>query len=436
MKPSPAPRQGGQRLNPWSSVFGKFPKIPVNRISNQQATATITNAALPRQVMDPSGFMRSFVRSGYETMSKGVHGEVFTVANKPKLEEMYDTLLQNKITCKNPRAIPDGIKVVVKVISVPGDERNFWGPNVFRFTQAFLRDVTERTIQQHAEKFGGDINSMRMQQHKVTKEKFASLHAEERERHLLRHKWSQQKTSWKEILHEGATDATNHLHLMRALPMRIDVPNGEISLKATDVIPEFYFSGSSAEHGVYVIVMGVAAGTSAARKRTFSPKLIANIEKALLTLAVVGVEHGDLHTGNIMVHKDSVQLIDFGMSSVLPDKYRVRAARGITTAVNTLLETGSWPEKASNNIWYDPENGTMRYLNSYMMNKHGKNFSWYNPSGKLLRFVKTHAEKRDLDAARYQVWSAAVRHYPKRKKTPSPKVAQKQPRIVLNYSNL
>jgi serine/threonine protein kinase len=421
MKLSPSPGN----LNPWSTEFGKrkYETTPVDRISNKRAASTIHTDRLPERVLSASGFMKSFVTTGYTKLTSGVHGDVYVLEDTFKLGELYDTL-QNRVTHVLPHTIKNTkTKIILKVIAIPDDERmTWWGPDSKKLRSLYLRGVTDRTVKKHV-KSGKhmDQDTVRMIYSNVRANFNTRLNDATRKTYLDDYRISERENAWRDILREGSVDATNHKHLVTTPDEPIRTPSGTIHLKASDVVPEFYFAGSSARHGVYVIAMGIARGSTAAGIRKLSPDIVANIEKAILTLAIAGVEHGDLHTGNIMVDTDaSVKLIDFGMTSILPDSYRLRASRVITRAVSTLLGTGTWPESNTNNFWYNPTEGIMRYMNSYMTSKYKNQFSWYNPSGKFLLYAKSHPEKSALDRSRMKIWMSSI----KRKKR------------ALNYSNL
>lgn len=427
MKLSPAPK----KTSIWSTGFGKgkYEKIQVNRITNARAAKTVDTTDLPDRVMSAAGFMRSFVVSGFSKLSSGAHGEVYSLDDTFKLVELH-ALLQNKITHVTPAKIPATTKVIIKVIAIPEDEREMWDvKDVTTLRRGYLRLVTERTVKKDFKIPSGEplpINTLRKAYVNIRKNFNTRLNQNTRQSYLREFQRGQRTESWFDVLRDGSGDAINHVHLVKAPAETIQTQLGQIQLKASDVVPDFYFAGSSRQHGVYIIAMGVAQGSAASRVKRMPPTLVANIEKALVTLAAAGVEHGDLHSGNIMVAADmSVKVIDFGMTSILPETYRTRATAMITQSVSSLLRTGSWPENSSNNFWYNPQNGIMRYMNSYMSARHGKNFSWYNPSGKFLLYAKTHADKNALDHARFIVWRTSIRRKP---------VAPR--RIVLNYSNL
>jgi len=327
--------------------------------------------------------------------------------------------LKNMISNVGVYSIPPDVEIIIKVIGVPEKKRNIFtgDTNTMRnIKKNYLVNVTKRTIYRNNVSMRG-ISESQLIKYYVFNKKYSEIAKNFNSRpaaqgHLDRHIEAKKKKIWKDILHEGATDASNHYHILKAPAVTIDVPNGSITLKASDIVPEFYFSGSVAKYGVYVIVMGVAPGSSAPRAN-IPPPVIASIEKAALTLAASGIEHGDLHDGNIMVHKNSVKIIDFGMTAILPLRYREKAVEGITKAVNTLLQSHSWPEKNSNNIFYNKTNGIMRYMNSYH-----SGYSFYNPTGKMIRYVKTQASKDSLDEARYKLWHASVRLRRKRIRSP------------------
>ena len=445
MKPSPAlrPIRGAKEV-PWATSFGKYNRIPVNRITNKRASDTIHDRSLPENPVTPITFMRSFVKEGYTALSTGTHGDIYTLKG-PKtaltLKNVYG-ILQNKVTNIRPDEIPKNMTVVIKVVGIPKDEIEVaWSTPSSLFTgdvvHSYMNDLTEKTLRMYPKKFNIDPNrvipdNLKRQKYREFSNNFASKPTNFRRKYLSRYVTEAKSTSWNDVLREGSTDAANHLHIRKAAPVPIHTTTGTITLDPKNVVPEFYFSGSDSKHGVYVIVMGVAHGKTMQHVKN-SPELIANVEKALLTLASIGVEHGDLHPGNIMVGLgNGVTLIDFGMTAILPEKYALRATKAITSAVNTLLEKKAWPEKNSNALWYGSDNGIMRYMNSYMVDKHGKNFAWYNPSGKMLLHLKSFANKKSLDHARYQVWSRAVKRIVSRNHTPT----QLHKRRILNYSNL
>ena len=228
------------------------------------------------------------------------------------------------------------------------------------------------------------------------------------------------KRVWMELIQKAALDASNHEYLMTSTPFQMEcVRGGEVLLRAKDVIPELYFAGCDIERGVYVIAMSAEEG-SIKKIRNYTSKNVAMLERALLTLAAVGVEHGDLHSNNIFIFDNVVKVIDFGMSAILPERFQKHARERIVKAVRHLLITRTWPESITNSIWYgsrngshtgsrngshNATNGTMRYLNSYMAEKHGSSFNWYNPSGKMMKLTKALSKKDALDTARYRLWT-------------------------------
>ena len=455
MKASPSPvllSKGGkqkERLSSTASLFGKYEKIPVNRISNRLAEGTLTDTSLPAQASSPAGFMHSFMKHGYTRISSGAHGEVFSVSNVSGIKELFSAL-QNRIVYKSPASIPMGTQVIVKVISIP--DYDLWSSDRRTIEMQYLANTTKRTIMRNLKV--NSVPSSLLRQHipAVTKN-FMTRTEATRQSYIDRFLKTCQQEAWDEVLREGATDATNHVHLVKSPPEVIHTPRGTLTLSARDVVPDFYFSGSLVRYGVYVVVMGVARGKTvdsllrrkSEKRAKFSPELVVVIEKALLTLAIAGVEHGDFHLGNIMVDdkKDTIKVIDFGMTSILPERFRLKATKATTRAVTTLFQTGSWPEKNTNDVWYDPMEGTIRYLNSYMMEKHGKNFSWYNPSGKLLLAAKSETQKKALDKARCNLWTSllAKSFSPSGFKRPramdyDAPLYLKKKSIMLNYGNL
>ena len=295
-------------------------------------------------------------RSGFSSINaSGCHGEIYKITDPSSIRKLYGAVADNRIH----RKIPRSGTVIVKVSSL------------LHYLHTY------------------DID-------------FYTQHATQLE-HL-----------WKSVLEIGSRDAYNHCHLMTSPAMHIPLSpksSGMVCLKPSDHIPEFYFAGSNKEYGVYVTVMGVADGTALhmnTNMKTVDPLLLAKIERAVLTLAAAGIEHADLHPGNIMVSSSNakVTIIDFGLSVMLPGSYQDKARALISQAVSTLLKTGSWSENVSNAIWYNKNNGLLRYVNTYM-SKHG--YTWYNPSGKFLLYARMHANKIAMDAARVKVWRSSLK---------------------------
>lgn len=419
-----------------TSHFGKLPRMHVNRITNGRAKRTITSLALPQKVMHAQDFMNHALPKAHRRLDEGAHGSAFSVMMTPEtlgpLKRIFNAL-DNAILVKKLDRVPLGAKLVVKVMTLDRAEREFW--NDTKAKERYFKDVS-LTMVSNAFKGKPEIPYSAFDaQYKKTKSHFEGL-SPSKQREILGNIPRRQKELWKELLHKGAVDATNHEYLMTAPPVDVSCGEGTITLHARDVVPEFYFAGSHRECGVYVIVMGLVDGRTYT-PRSMTPPIVASFEKALLTLSVVGVDHGDMHTGNIMAKSDgSVKLIDFGMTAILPKTYRDYAFKAVSNAVQTLLRTGRWPEEVTNAIWYNGNKGTMRYMNSYMQERHGNNFNWWNPGAKMLLYTKASVTKGPLDDARIKLWRPLCKGGQKRHLNDLLPDQKKKVRYELNYSEL
>lgn len=341
-----------------TSKFGKFDRIPIERISNKRATDTIVYHVLPPRACTPDQFTKSTIKGRIVKIGKGKYATVSMVGSN----EAHHLLkhLDNLITSKHASEIPKDKGMIIKVFAMEDEDRAL-----------FNRDDSLE-------------NATKLKESK--------------------------RKAWLELLHDGALDATNHKFITSAKTVEIPCKSGHIALRGRDVVPDFYFAGSNRQYGVYVIAMGMVAGSNMTSHRD-TPELVANLEKAILTLAAIGVEHGDLHTGNILVlQRNQVKIIDFGMTAILPRKYREKNIRLTTKAVHTLMKEGRWPEYVIDSIWYNSEEGVARYLDSYLANKYKDSFDWYNPTSKLLLSKKSKINKVLLDAARLQAWKGSCIH--------------------------
>lgn len=174
-----------------------------------------------------------------------------------------------------------------------------------------------------------------------------------------------------------------------------------------DVVPPFYFAGTVAEKPYWVTFMGLVDGvelsdtmrgpglargwtqkvsrTDPTLKYYFHPrygsqierpqeyvrpteKMFRSIEKAVATLYVNGVVHGDLHHGNIMVSpRGRVTILDFGFATMIPPDL----LPGVRSAVSDGDVDGAWYKT-----------GLGEYVD-WVLKTRG--FEWYNPNAKVLR---------------------------------------------------
>lgn len=423
---------GSRGKHPATTKVGKYNKVPVEMVSNARARKTITDRTLPTDAFDAMGYMRHMFRDAPEDwkhLASGGYGSAFLVTvtdvTKRRLQSLHGDV-KNKVEQSHINYVPNKTKLVLKVITAGNDNR-YWQPNAAekRYMEDYAQDEREKRGVARKKKIDTalqkDINRVVSRR----KSDVRAMKPADRDTFLKDHVAGQKRAVWDFVLNTGSMDASNHAYIMRTDPVTFRCGQGTATVRARDVIPHLYFGGSHNIYGVYVIVMGYAHGKPL-KSIDPGPLVVANLEKAMFTLAASGVEHGDAHTANIFATLNGdVQFLDFGMSVIMPRAFKDRAARKLGACVRALQKTGEWPERWSNSVWYGDdhkgknERSIMRYLNSYMRTKVN---SWYNPSGKMLRFMKGLTTKEALDVARTIVWSeACVRKSPSPKRSPSPK---------------
>lgn len=387
-------------LRQGSTRFGKFERVRVNRLSNERATKTLKDTTtLPTHVKSGSSYIRQNFTAA-EKLGDGARGTVYMVNSGNDIAKVFNRLT-NTIVLKKPVKISTK-KIVVKVMSMKDNDRRLWTDPSLQHTR-YLEHLTRKTIraQLKNQPYTDEIFFM---QHDVTVRNFNSQPKERQDMLIDAFAQRTRKDVWKTFLQNAALDASNHEYLMKAKPIELKcLHGGELTLRARDYIPELYFAGSDIDLGVYVVAMSAENGTIK-RLENFTSSNVAMLERAVLTLAAVGIEHGDLHRRNILLFDNTVKIIDFDLSAILPEHFRKKAVSAVQNAVRQLLSTKSWPEEVTNSIWYGND-GTLRYLDSYMAEKHIHKFDWYSPSGKLLKLVKALSDKKALDAARYKLWT-------------------------------
>ena len=100
---SPAAQRG---LPQYTTKFGKFPRIPVNRISNTRAMDTLKNTSnVPTYANSAKEYMEHVFSGPVKKLDEGAHGAVYLLHSKTHLNSVFDRL-SNKIVLKPPRKIP------------------------------------------------------------------------------------------------------------------------------------------------------------------------------------------------------------------------------------------------------------------------------------------------------------------------------------------
>ena len=223
------------------------------------------------------------------------------------------------------------------------------------------------------------------------------------------------------FIEDNVIEAARHHDLAHAkcVPMR-----GMHDLCVSDVVPRLYFAGlveKPGRGGLYVTVMGVAPGVTvralgnggrdARDTRTRHEPAVdmvdvyLKLERAACAMWAHGVVHGDLHLKNAMYDPATQRLtiIDFGLSSVLPDdvvaKVRGAIARGVRTGVRSLGEV--WREAGAD---FPIGVGLQRHVNKVMSQR---SYTWYNPDGYAIMQLYSslnEAERKEVPVRRAALW--------------------------------
>lgn len=172
--------------------------------------------------------------------------------------------------------------------------------------------------------------------------------------------------------------------------------------------PKLYFAGVDVAARVFVTVMELVNGVTLYEylrgKRTLTPSTYLNIEKAIVSMWLNGIVHGDLHDDNIMVSRNGsrVWVIDFGFAVVLPDN-RLQALKRVMDDVPNVSNS------LANSVWY-AKNALQGYVNSVL--HHKRRLDWYNADGKLLKgmYLKVPSgERGKIGKMRRQLWGCKPR---------------------------
>lgn len=214
-------------------------------------------------------------------------------------------------------------------------------------------------------------------------------------------------TSWESFVRDNMHESQVHARLGERRCVRVACAGGAGStgVCAADVVPELYFAGPDDAAGVFVAGMSRVAGqTLDAYLRAHGDRLSAEtyvaIEKAVVTLWLLGVAHGDLHAGNLLLDDAGrVTIIDFGFGVVLPPDQLARVQRVLDAAPNAT-------RSLANAVWY-VKGALQNYVNSVLRGR--DDFSWYNPDGKLLRAMYNRVrDPARIAAARAAAWRCPV----------------------------
>jgi len=197
-------------------------------------------------------------------------------------------------------------------------------------------------------------------------------------------------------------------------------PDLAVPVCASRYVPRLYFAGLVRDSGsgrdVYVAVMSLAAGTTLDDHLRATGRVTADlyvrVERAICTLWINGLVHGDMHKGNVMYDRagQRVTVIDFGFGVLLPPALaqRVQQAivQGVAAGVRSLGEL--WRSSRRSRIG----TGLQAYANRviYTRKKFGHDDwddPWYNPDGGALTALYSRmsvAERARVPALRRALW--------------------------------
>jgi len=165
---------------------------------------------------------------------------------------------------------------------------------------------------------------------------------------------SRNPTQIDDVVREARTHAT--------VSQSIVTKNGK-KIRGRDVAPQLYFAGIYG--GYNIICMEYIKGTPLGRyfnERKVSKQLFANLEHMVETLLRIGVVHGDMNGGNVIVLPDeTVKCIDFGFSYEIPQDVHKKA-------VDILNKTGSIERAWIESGLQDVTDARYRRYNYYFSN--------------------------------------------------------------------
>jgi hypothetical protein len=205
--------------------------------------------------------------------------------------------------------------------------------------------------------------------------------------------------------------------------MTMDVAGVDDPPCAADFAPPLYCAGwtrgLNAGQWAWVTVMARAPGDKLEDhipRHGVSLDLYLTIERAVCSMWLAGLVHGDLHRGNMMYDRATgrLTLIDFGfavrMSPDMLSSVRVRVAEAVVSGVRSLGEV--WRDAGRSPVG----TGLQAYVNRVMSGRlHGENSGenqtkWYNPDGNALLVLYGELSARDRAAVprrRRELWGAA-----------------------------
>lgn len=219
---------------------------------------------------------------------------------------------------------------------------------------------------------------------------------------------------WKGFLDDQLREAKIHARLSKATACA-KLNGSKVKLCSSTIVPQFHMAGADHEYGVFVTVMSrLHADLLDAHLHKMSARMYVAVEKALVTLWLLGVVHGDAHTANILYNSKSnkAYILDFGMSIVLPPSVK-RALRKVVALFITH------PGSLANALNALNVKKVSMFINASIARM---GYSEYNADGKVLRYLWNWLptdQRKLVPALRSVAWNTPHMSSPPR--APSPK---------------
>jgi serine/threonine protein kinase len=313
----------------------------------------------------------------------GTTGTVFQVrvdpTTRPTLEK-FAKRLRNRVTNSPMSGIRDGTTIVVKVIPAPKGVSMYW--NQKRDMNRFVRKQTAEAVR-----------------------KFLAQSESNQHHALVKHSWYLKRGMWIDFVKHHAEESVVHEYLAAQKPLKFRCTADRaayVFVHPSDVAQQFYFAGSDAKSGVYVIVSRKVDGFPLSRySRTAA--IAASLQRATMLMHAFGVAHADAHPENVLVTPDgSVRFIDFGMSAILPPRIRESAEKAVHLAFETSRSGKAWPSAEASAMLHGVDSAN-RYLNSALRLRGFAKY--FNPDGKQVKFAMQGVDAVQMRVAQRRVWS-------------------------------
>jgi serine/threonine protein kinase len=138
-------------------------------------------------------------------------------------------------------------------------------------------------------------------------------------------------------------------------------------------------------------------------------EMYTSVELIVCLLWLSGYAHGDLHRDNILVSKESdevlFKIIDFGFAMKIPAEFVKLVASGITTMIKQR-NTQSFAD-----LWTKDSVSGMRLVNYSNRILAGRGFEWYNPDYKILQVlynILPARQRKKLPEVRSKLWGVSL----------------------------